>query len=139
MILTDEKKLERIDISLLAIEAAEELTRLNKGLNTDFKSMKTLAEIINSSFSENTGGHYYRLDHASLVSSAILNSNQSTTSTKTLKEIANDAIKISNQLNSENISTEGENIQKLISFCVALSDSAALYKEELQEIQKHFA
>ena len=135
-----DEKTQRLDISLLAIEAAEELARSQKNIPTDFKSVKILASILQESFSDNLKeSGAYRLDHASVVSDAMSNSLDAAFGQKTIAEIANEAIKIADQLNPDNISSKDEEIQKLVAFCVALSDSAALYREEVDDLKKHFA
>lgn len=129
------------DLSLLAIDAAEELERMRKGLATDSKSIDTLASILQESFSQNIDdtSSNYRLDYASIFSSAISISSDSTVTKKTISQIAEEAITIAYRLNPESIKCEDAELRKLISFCVALSDSAALYKKEVDDLKKHFA
>lgn len=129
------------DLSMLAIEAAEELERWRRKLPTDFRSVNILSSLLQKSFSQKVDepGFNPRLDHASVFSNAITNSFGSTVTKKTISEVATEAVKIASILNSENMSSKEDELEKLKSFCVALSDSAALYKEELEELKKHLA
>lgn len=118
------------DLSVLAIQAAEELTRYKKGFDTEFQSFRQLISILESSEKINDDNSNYRLDHDSVITSAISISLPH----KTKSDIINEALKI-----GLNKSTSEANLDSLISFLVALSDSAALYNEELEELRKHFA
>lgn len=131
------------DISLLAINAAEELERFRRKMETDFNSAKELAKLLTNSFSkkvEESGGAY-RLDHASVFSRAISNSVEPEGANKSLAELMDEAGKIATLLhsNTDGVKSKEEELKKLISFCVALSDSAALYWEEMEELKRHVA
>lgn len=129
------------DLSLLAIEAAEELERSRRKFDTDFKSAKELSSILEESLPQEVveSGGNIRLDYASVFSSAISNSFHSTVTIKTISDLTKEASRIVALLKSEDIDSIEDDVQELISFCVALSDSAALYKEELEELKKHIA
>jgi hypothetical protein len=129
------------DLSLLAIEAAEELERFRKKLTTDFKAVNALSLILRESFSKHVDQSDldFRLDHASVFSKAISNSFGSTIKKRSISELANEAIEVASRLNFDSINSKDEELKLLVSFCVALSDSAALYKEELDELNKSFA
>lgn len=136
---TEKTRIDR-DLSLLAIDAAEELERMRKGIKTDFKSTTVLASILQESFSNVSDSNAnYRLDRASVFLSAISTTSGSTITKKTISEIAKEAIDIASRLNSGSTRSEESELEKLISFCVALSDSAALYREEVEDLIKHFA
>lgn len=132
---------ERVDLSLLALEAAEELERYRHRLPTNFKSVNALSMLLEESFGRKVDDSplNFRLDHASVFTSAIQNSLGSSVKKKSISEIANEAVKIASRLNSNTINSKDEELKNLVSFCIALSDSAALYKEELEELKKHFA
>ena len=129
------------DLSLLAIEAAEELERFRQNLQTEFYSVNMLAKLLKESFSQkvNETSVGFRLDHASVFSNAIENSFDPNIKKKTISEVASEAIQIASLLNSNTFNSKEDELRKLISFCVALSDSAALYKEEIEELRKNFA
>jgi hypothetical protein len=139
--MTESTTQNRQDLGLLAINAAEELERLRKKLSTDLKSVNTLSNLLQDSFSKkiDSSGFNLRLDHALMFSNAVSNSLDSTLSEKTISEIADEAIEIASRLSQEAANQKEDDLQQLISFCVALSDSAALYKEEMEELRKRFA
>lgn len=124
------------DLSLIAIEAAEELERYKRGYDTDFTYLNLLSTLLQSSFNQkvdNSGATTYRLDHASVLSSTFYSINRPK---KTLAEIASGVNRIVKIL-VPGQGTKDTNLDELISFCVALSDSAAIYNEELNELRKH--
>ena len=129
------------DLSLLAIDAAEELERIRKKIPTVGESILELSKILNESFSEKVEeeGRLYRLDYASVISRAFSNSTVSTLKNKTIADLAVEAGKVASLLGSDEIKTKDDVLKKLISFCVALSDSAAFHQEELEELRKHIA
>ena len=129
------------DLSMLAIKAADELERVRLGMQTEFNSVGRLAEILKNSLSQNPIGsdHPLRLDYVSVFSRAISNSISQDVSSKTILELVKEAEKVVSKLNPDEITTEEKELTKLISFCVALSDSAALYKEEIDELKKQVA
>jgi hypothetical protein len=129
--------LDNIDISLLAIHAADELARKKEGLRTSLKSVRLLATLLQTSFSEKVQD--YRFDHLSVVDDALSNSLGIPQSGKTLSEIAADAYKIATQLNPDSFQERMDNLDKLISFCISLSKSAALYRSEQEELFNYLA
>lgn len=131
--------IERDDLSLLAIEAAEELTRLKEKVPTELTSVNSLSAVLQSSLSEKITdtNSKFRLDHAFVFSSAMSISSGSTLS-KSLSDVAREALEIVAKLKPTTLELERD-LDSLISFCVALADSAMLYKEELDDSRKHIA
>lgn len=123
----------RQDLSLLAMDTSEELERLRRDMPTDLQQVKNLSSFLKEFASPDS---YYRLDHASIFRSAMLNSFDKSVADKTTPELAQEVGKIAILLDSNAIKPKEDELQKLISFCVALSDSAALYKEWLGELKK---
>jgi hypothetical protein len=141
MKIQDENNLLNLDLSLLAIEAAEELERLRKKLPTTLRNVKALSSLLQKSFAKNAEGAPidFRFDQVEVFSTAITNSIGVGAPKKRISDIANEAMEIAMLLNSNSINSRENDLNKLITFCVALSDSAALYKEELEELKKHIA
>lgn len=132
---------EKIDISLLAIEAAEELERLKRNLDTDLESVKMLSDLLKHSFliPNEDANLDYRLDHAAVFSNAYSNSSLNYPRKKSISEIIKEARRIASLLEPNEKRPKRGELDQLISFCVALSDSAAIYKEELEELKKRLA
>ena len=88
MKLTSVQNSTNIDLSTLAIMAAEELERLRLGMPTEFNSVKNLAKLINNSFSLKPKGSdsLHRLDHVSVFSRAISKGGNSKTISELVKE-----------------------------------------------------
>ena len=131
----------RVDLSSLAIEAAEELEKSKKNIKTEFKSVIALSKILKESFSEEIGESQfdYRLDHTFVFSKALNISGMASPHKKTISEIAQEARKIASLLDLNKNKSKEADLNRLISFCVALSDSASLYNEEIEELKKHIA
>ena len=99
-----------MNLSLLSIEAAEELARLNKKLPTSLEKTKEL--------SENLKEFFWRLDYQLIFSNAY-NETYSKLPHGKIHEITN---KLKNPPKKE--------LKKLTEFCVNLSDYAQAYQEQ---------
>ena len=141
MNLDTKKVLSKLDLSLLAIEAAEELERFRKGMTTDFSSVNELSSVLQGSITRISSSEYQaRLDSVAVFSSAIKNSyGFKENKQKTISEISKEAIAIASKLTPEQAKSADTDLEALIVFCVALSDSALLYNEEVEESKKYFA
>lgn len=126
----------RPDLAILSIQAAEELERKRLGLAAEMNSVDLLYRLLTTSFKEQEEGTY-PLDYAMVFSSALTNIGELDIASKPIPELAKDALEMAQLLNPVKI--KQTDLPKLVSFCVALSDSAALYKRELEEMRKNIA
>ena len=111
------------DLSLLAINAAEDLERLNKKMPTELKNAKELSELIKNNF-------FKRGDYSMHISNAY-----HTTYSKKISKLSSTEVKhyiqeISNKLENPS-KLKKEDLEKLIKFCANLSDYSALYQHEI--------
>ena len=129
------------DLSLLAIEAAEELERIRKDLPTSSNAIKSLSEILEKVFSKEKikTEDDLRYDNAAIFSRAVTNSIDPMFASQNVNDMVKEANRISNLLYKETSNSDKDELSKMISFCVALSDSAALYLQELDELRKRVA
>jgi hypothetical protein len=131
---------QNIDLSLLAIQAANELERIKRNMKSDLQSVRLLSEFLNDFFSnkdtdrDKVNELNYRLDHALVLSNAY---SHPTPTKKSIDDIISEAYRLTNLLMKDKHSKH--ELDNLISFCVALADSASLYNEELEDLKKHFA
>lgn len=110
------------NLPLLAIESAEDLARLKKNIKTDLKHAKELSELLEK--------NSWRLDYSIIFTEAYFNAYNKNISSENPKKYYEEIYK---KLNSP--SKLGKKLEGLINFCVKLSDSAALYKEEIERLK----
>ena len=128
------------DLGLIAIEAAEDIERFRQGLPTKFKSLNYLSSILKDTFDWEIvdAEQSYRLDYVSLLSSTFSNLSHPTYVDHSMSDIVKQARTVASQLTPNYIKKNKNKINDLISFCVALSECAAIYKEELKEMNSEF-
>lgn len=114
-----------MNLSLLSIETAEELQRFSLKKNTDLKNATELSKLIKEDFSK-------RLDYSLLFSNAYF----ATYSNKIeISKIRDYTKEISNNLINP-LKLNDRELEKLVSFCVNLSDYSELHEEEIRELRK---
>lgn len=137
---TTNPTLRKLDLSFLAINSAEELERFRKGLPTEFNAVSQLAAYLEGSLHDVTN---HSLDNLMLDSATVLSVAMSTAygdiKKNSFGDIASEAGKIANNLKLEVFSKDANEIERLINFCIALSDSASMYDDEQEELKKRFA
>ena len=113
---------------MLTIEAAEELQRLNKNINTNLKFAKELSELLQEEFT-------WRLDYSLIFSKAYFQT-YSTESQLSIENSKQYLETISKNLEYPSALEHGE-LEKLIDFCVKLSDYAAIQEQEIRKLRSH--
>jgi len=128
----------KIDLPNLAIEVVEELERTRKGMRTDLKSTKGLSELIKNHADSIKKDPHTRLDYSLIFSDAYYSTYSVRISKPTGKNLIQYIEPISEKLDSPS-DLKDEEIKKLIEFCTAISDYAALHKEEVDNLKRpHF-
>lgn len=116
-----------MNLYLLSIEAAEELQRLKLKKSNSLKNTEELSALIKKDFLE-------RLDYSVLFSKAYLEAYS-----KRISVLPNDnsilyMIDVSKKLESPS-SLKNKELEKLIKFCVNLSDYSVLYEKEIKNLR----
>jgi hypothetical protein len=121
------------DLSFLAAKAAVELDNLAAGRPTKIVAARTLAERIHGSLgqSDGTAGPRSLMDPATLtvVSEAV--SQTLPDPVRTMDDLVREATSLASDLTEENPSEESAVIERVRTFCVALSRCAAAYRESV--------
>ncbi len=110
------------DLSLLSIEAAEEIERIRKNISTNLKSTKELSKLIKKDFT-------WRLDYGVRFSEAYYGAysvNLSELTTKELKPYIETIVKKLDSISN----LESEELGELVGFCANLCTSFSLYEQE---------
>ena len=115
------------DLSILSIQAAEDLGRITKNLESELNSAKELSRIIKEEFPRN------------FSYSLIFSDAHFSTYKEKLPPISNKNYKkyfkeISNKLESP-YELDKDELQKLVNFCVNLSDYSAMHEEEMRNLK----
>jgi hypothetical protein len=116
-----------MNLYLLSIEAAEEIQRLRLKKDGSLKYTNELSELIKKDFNK-------RLDCSVLFSEAYFGAYSKRISVLPNDNSIQHMIKISNKLGSV-LSLKDEDLEKLVDFCVNLSDYSALYEKEIVNIK----
>jgi len=116
-----------MDLSLLAINAAEELQRLRLKKDTDLRYAKELSELIKKDF-------IWRHDYSKIFSEAY-----HLTYSKEISQLPNEnskpqMAKISKKLEFPS-NSENKELERLVDFCVKLSDYSAAHEEEIRKLK----
>jgi len=121
----------KIDLPNLAIEVVEELSRLNLKKESNLKHTKELSELIKKDFT-------WRSDYSSIFSEAYLSAYSQIISKLPNENSKPYMMDIVKKLDMPS-DLKDEEIKKLIEFCTAISDYAALHKEEVDNLKRpHF-
>lgn len=110
------------DLSLISIEAAEELERLKLGDKTNLNSSKELSTLFKEEM--------WKFDYQEIFSNAILNFSAGKNYLKTSEEIKSYIEFFYNAIENAKI-LNIKSLDDISRFCINLSDSAALYKERI--------
>ena len=114
-----------MELSSLAIEAAEELQIFSLKKNNDLKNAKELAKLIKVN---------QRMDYSAIFSQAYLSTYQIDLSKLNDKDSRQYLQTITEKLKSPSNLEDGE-LEKLINFCVNLSDYSAIHEEDIREMK----
>jgi hypothetical protein len=125
--LSDEELKKRRDLSLLSIDAAEELQRLRLKKDTSFENTKQLSVLIKEDFAN-------RLDYSEIFKQTYYSTYSSEIPASLNRRIFY-MLRVSNQLDSPSNIKDRE-LEKLVNFCVNLSDYSAIHEEEIRILKE---
>ena len=116
-----------VDLPFLSIDSADEPQRLKLNKSTDLKYTKELSELIKKDFT-------WRYDYSGIFSDAYY-----FTYSKEISRLPDEnskpyMIEISQKLDIS-FSLKNEELEKLVNFCVTLSNYSAIYREEIEGLK----
>ena len=130
------------ELPALASNAAVELDLLINDEPTDLDSVRQLGERLNESlnkpsFDQPALGLHVDIETETILGQAFLQAPEAKADSKTiLSELARRTEDIAQQLSSSDLETEGKKALELPrAFCLALSQSAAAYRQSIYEVR----